>query len=199
MARTIILASGSDIRSELLRNARVPFTVIIPRIDEETIRESLLAEGTAPREIADALAEAKAMKVSSKHPEAMVIGCDQVLDFRGEILSKPRSIDEARTQLAGLRGNRHSLLSAVVICCDGRPIWRHIGQVRLFMRDFSDEYLDEYLNRNWDSIQHAVGAYKLEQEGVRLFSKIEGDYFNVLGLPLLELLSYLTLRGELEA
>ena len=199
MTRPIILASGSDIRSQLLRNAQVPFTVIVPRVDEDTIRESLLAEGTTPRDVADALAEAKATKVSIKHPRALVIGCDQVLDFRGEILTKPHGIEDARTQLTGLRGNRHSLLSAVVICCEGRPIWRHIGQVRLTMRGFSDGYLESYLGRNWDSIQHAVGAYKLEEEGVRLFSRVEGDYFNVLGLPLLELLAYLTLSGDIKA
>jgi septum formation protein len=91
------------------------------------------------------------------------------------------------------------LLSAAVIVEDGKPIWRHVGQVRLRMRDASDSYIEEYVARNWDSIQHAVGAYKLEEEGVRLFSGIEGDYFNVLGLPLLELLNYLTLRGDLSA
>jgi septum formation protein len=122
-----------------------------------------------------------------------------VLDYKGTLLSKPASIDDARAQLKLMRGNLHSLLSAAVICEDGKPIWRHIGQVRLRMRDVSDAYLDDYLDRNWDSIQHSVGGYKLEEEGVRLFSNIQGDYFHVLGLPLLELLNYLTLRGDLPA
>ncbi len=108
-------------------------------------------------------------------------------------------MQDARAQLQSMRGGQHSLLSAAVICEDGQPIWRHVGQVRLRMRDVSDAYLDDYLDRNWNSIQHAVGCYKLEEEGVRLFSNIQGDYFHVLGLPLLELLNYLTLRGDLAA
>jgi septum formation protein len=199
MMRPIILASGSEIRQTLLRNAGVPIEVVIPRIDEDEIKAALIAEGTGPRDIADALAEAKAAKVSAKHPAAVVIGCDQVLEHEGKILSKPANRDEARAQLSAMRGGRHSLLSAAVLCHEGRPIWRHIGQVRLQMRDFSDGYLASYLERNWESVRHAVGAYKLEQEGVRLFSRIDGDYFNVLGLPLVEILSYLSASGDLES
>jgi len=198
MARPIILASTSEIRGQLLRNAGVEFETDSPRIDEEAIKAALVAEGSSPRDIADALAQGKAMKVSRKQPEAVVIGCDQVLDFEGELWSKPGSQDEARDQLARLRGKRHALLSAAVVCHEGRAIWRHVGQVRLNMRDFSDGYLDSYLQRNWESIRHSVGGYKLEEEGVRLFSRVEGDYFNVLGLPLLDLLSYLSASGDLE-
>lgn len=197
MTQPIILASGSDIRATLLRNAGVPFEVVVPRVDEQTMKQSLIIEGASPRDIADALAEMKALKVASKHPDSLVIGCDQVLARGRELLSKPQTREGAIAQLKSLRGQTHQLLSAAVIYADGKPQWRHVGQARLFMRDVSDDYLAEYVDRNWESIRHAVGAYKLEEEGVRLFSRVEGDYFNVLGIPLLELLSYLTLRGTL--
>lgn len=194
----IILASGSAIRAQLLTQANVPHRVEVARIDEDMIKASLLAERAIPRDIADTLAEMKARKISEKHPSACVIGCDQVLDHRGQMLSKPLDPAQALDQLKSLRGDRHSLLSAAVICEGGKPVWRHIGQVRLRMRDATDTYLEGYVERNWNSIRHAVGAYKLEEEGVRLFTRIDGDYFNVLGLPLLELLAYLTLRGDIE-
>ena len=162
------------------------------------MRAALLAEGAKPRDIADALAELKATKISARHPAALVIGCDQVLDLGGTLLSKPETVDEARAQLSAMRGKRHDLLSAVVICQAGRPLWRHIGTARMTVRPFSDDWLDGYLSRNWPDIAESVGAYKLEAEGVRLFSRVDGDYFTVLGLPLLDLLSFLTLRGDLQ-
>lgn len=199
MAQKLILASGSEIRQQLLRNAGVVFDVQKPRIDEEMVRTSLESEQAKPRDIADTLAEMKALKVSERNPGALVLGCDQVLELNGQVLSKPADLDDARAQLTALRGQRHMLLSAAVICEDGKPIWRHVGQVRLRMRDFSDEYLDGYLSRNWPGISYCVGAYKLEEEGIRLFSRVDGDYFNVLGLPLIELLNYLTVRGDLQS
>jgi septum formation protein len=181
----------------MLTQAAVPHEVQIARVDEDMIKASLLSEGAAPRDIADALAEMKASKVSDKHPGALVIGCDQVLEHAGTLLSKPDTPEDALVQLKSMRGDRHTLLSAAVIYQDGKPLWRNIGVVRLRMRDASDTYLQDYVSRNWDSIRHTVGAYKLEEEGVRLFSRIEGDYFNVLGMPLLEILNYLTLRGDI--
>lgn len=198
MSVPIILASGSSIRAQLLQKAGVPFTVRVARVDEETIKRALLAEEASPRDIADALAEMKARKVSDKSPGAMVLGCDQVLDFDGQLLSKPQTPEDAFSQLKAMRSKRHMLLSAAVIYQDGEPIWRHVGQVRLRMRMSSDAYLRDYVDRNWDSIRHAVGAYKLEEEGVRLFATIDGDYFNVLGMPLLELLNYLAVKGVID-
>ncbi|WP_027235918.1 Maf family protein [Leisingera caerulea] len=198
MTAHIVLASGSEIRAHLLRQAGIEFETDVPRLDEQAIKAALLAEEAPPRDIADTLAEAKARKVSAKHPGKLVLGCDQVLDFEGQLLSKPASAEVALAQLKEMRGKRHMLLSAAVIYREGEPIWRHVGQVRLVMRKCSDAYLEDYVSRNWDSIRHAVGAYKLEEEGVRLFASIEGSYFNVLGLPLMEIISYLGLQGVIE-
>ena len=199
MARQIVLASGSAIRGQMLSNAGIAFEAIVPRVDEEMIKIALQAEKATPRDIADALAETKARKIGGKHPDKLVIGCDQVLDFDGQILSKPQTPDEAKEQLKALRGKRHCLLSAVVVYHELEPLWRHVGQVRLYMRDISDSYLNEYVERNWLSLQSSVGGYKLEEEGVRLFSRIEGDYFTILGLPLIEMINYLTASGDLKA
>lgn len=197
MTERLILASGSATRAEMLRRAAVEFDTIPARIDESAIKAALLSEGARPRDIADALAEGKARKVAAKHPDALVLGSDQVLDFEGSLLSKPETPEAALQQLKQMAGDRHHLYSAAVIYEAGKPVWRHVGQVRLYMRNPSEAWLEEYVARNWESLRHSVGGYKLEEEGVRLFTRIEGDHFNVLGMPLLELLSYLTLRGSL--
>jgi len=195
----LILASSSQIRANLLRNAGVPVEVFPARVDEAAILQGLQAEGSRPRDIADTLAEYKARKVGDRMPDALVLGCDQVLAFNGAVLTKPPTVDAARTQLRSLRGTRHTLFSAAVIHHEGRAVWRHVGEVHLTLHPVSDDYLEEYLARNWESIRHAVGSYKLEEEGVRLISAIQGDYFNVLGLPLLPLLQYLSVRGVISS
>lgn len=197
MAPRLILASASEIRATLLRNAGLEVAAMPARIDEDAVRQGMQAEGAPPRDLADTLAEMKARKLSEKHPDAMVIGCDQVLALGQATLSKPADPDDARAQLAALSGQTHMLLSACVVAEKGRPIWRHVGEARLTMHCLSDSYIDDYVTRNWDSIRHAVGCYKLEEEGVRLFSRIDGDYFTVLGLPLLPLLSWLAQRGDI--
>lgn len=195
----LILASASDIRLRLLRAAGLSVTSQPARIDEAAIRDSLLSEQAGPRDIADTLAEMKARKIAERCPDALVLGCDQVLALGRQVWGKPEDPDAARSQLFALRGQTHRLLSAVVLYHQAEPVWRHLGEARLTMRAFSDAYLDDYLARNWDSIRHSVGGYKLEEEGVRLFSAVEGDYFTVLGLPLLPLLDYLGLRGWISA
>lgn len=197
--RPLLLASASEIRATLLRNAGVAVQALPARIDEDSIRAALAAEQATPRDIADALAEMKARKIADRHPQALVLGCDQVLEFRHSTWSKPETPAQALAQLSALRGQTHKLLSAAVLYDGGKPVWRHVAEVRLTMRDTSDTYLSEYVTRNWHSIRHAVGAYKLEEEGSRLFTEIQGDYFTVLGLPLLPLLNYLAQRGFIAA
>jgi septum formation protein len=198
MPRPLILASGSEIRLTLLRNAGLEVSAMRPRVDEEMIKVSLLAEGASPRDLADALAEMKARKVAEKNPEALVLGCDQVLAFEGEVWGKPESPEQALEQLTRLRGQKHKLLSAVVLYDKAEPVWRHVETATLMMRDFSPEWLAGYVTRNWEEIRHCAGGYQLESEGIRLFSAVEGDYFTILGLPLLPVLLYLGQRGFIE-
>jgi septum formation protein len=195
MPEELVLASGSRIRADLLTQAGVTFRVKVARVDEAMVRDSLASEKTVPRDIADALADLKAQRVSGQKPGAFVLGCDQVLESAGVLFTKPTSPGELKSQLTGLRGQTHQLHSAAVIYQSGLPIWRFIGTAKLKMRFFSDAYLDKYITDNWLMVRHCVGGYALEAEGVRLFSKIEGDYFTVLGLPLLEVLAFLTERG----
>jgi septum formation protein len=198
MTRALILASASPIRLKLLQQSGLEVTAKAARIDEESLRQSLQADAASPLDIADALAEMKARKISEKHPESLVLGCDQVLAFQSRIYGKPATLEEASVQLITLRGQTHTLISALVLYDGGQPIWRFADSASLTMRSFTDRYLEAYLTRNWESLRSSVGGYKLEEEGIRLFSAVVGDYFTILGLPLLPLLSYLSTRGFIE-
>jgi len=195
----LILASTSAIRATLLRNAGLDFTIEPARIDERALSDSLAAEGASPRDIADALAEAKAMRRARPEREELILGCDQVLEQEGRIFTKPETPDMARAQLQDLRGKAHKLHSAAVIYHRGAPIWRHVDTARLVMRPFSDAFLDDYIAQHWDDIRHCVGAYQIEGPGIRLFERIEGSHFTILGLPLLPLLTFLSLRKDIPA
>lgn len=198
MSRPIALASRSATRRAMLAAAGVPHEAISVAVDEEAIRAAMLAGGAPPRDIADALAEAKARKGAAKHPDAFVIGADQVLACDGRILSKPATPGEALDQLRFLSGREHRLVSAAVVYQGAEPQWRHVDVARLTMRRLSESYMQGYVTRNWEDIRHSVGGYQIEAEGVRLFETVRGSHFTILGMPLVELLGYLTQRGAIE-
>ena len=186
----LILASGSAIRRDIMTGAGLDFEVIAKPVDEAAIKAAMLAEHAKPREIADALAEAKALRIS-RQETGLVIGADQVMVMDGELFDKPTSVEAARDRLIQMRGRRHELVGAVVVARDGTPVWRYISETKLWMRDFSDAFLDEYLEQEGDLVTKSVGAYRFEGPGAQLFSRVEGDFFSILGLSLLPLLQYL--------
>ena len=193
---SVVLASQSASRAAILRGAGVVFETASPGVDEAAAEASLLAEGATPRDVADALAELKAVKVS-RGRGGLVIGADQTLDLDGALYDKAGSVDEARERLKTFRGQRHKLHAAVVVALDGAPIWRQLDTASLTMRRFSDAYLEGYLARNGEAVLSSVGCYQLEGEGAQLFDRIDGDYFSILGLPLIGLLDLLRRHGAL--
>ncbi len=193
----LVLASGSVTRARMLSDAGVDLVVDVPRLDEASVRMALLADGATPRDIADALAEAKARKVASRHPGTMVLGSDQVLTLEGRVFGKAETPDILRDQLQALSGCTHELLSAAVLYEDARPVWRHVSVARLTMRPLSATFVADYVARSWEDVKGGVGGYRIEGEGVRLMERIDGDHFTILGLPLVPLLNYLVLRGVL--
>ncbi len=194
----VILASGSTTRQRLLRAAGVSFTVEVAGVDEAAIIESLAAEKAPPRDVADFLAEMKAVKVSARHPQPFVIGADQVLSVGAELFQKPGTKAGAREQLRRLRGKTHVLSSALSVAREGSVVWRVVQEARLTMRDFSDDFLDAYLADTGEEILGSVGAYHVEGRGIQLFSRIDGDTFTILGLPLVPLLDFLRTHGMLK-
>jgi len=196
----IILASQSASRKAMLEAAGVAFTAEAAGVDEESVKAAMIAEGTDGRRLADALAEMKAIKVSRRHPTALVLGCDSTVAAEdGTLIDKAETRDESRAQLQCLRGTTHRLTSAAVVALGGEPIWRHVDTAKLTMRPFSDAFLESYLDAEWPAIGGCVGGYRLEGLGAQLFSRIDGDHFTILGLPLLPLLDWLRARGELAA
>lgn len=196
-AQRIVLASGSQIRADILRGAGLNFDVVVKPVDEAAIKEALLAENVPMRDIADALAEAKSVRVSRLEP-GLVIGADQIMVMDKTLYDKPKTIEEARLRLLDMRGKTHSLIGAVVISEGGHTVWRHASKTKLHVREFSEPFLDQYLKAEGDLVLKSVGGYRFEGRGSQLFSKVEGDFFSILGLSLLPVLDYLRLRGAIE-
>ena len=191
MGSTLILASGSATRQSLLKNAGLDFIAVPAAVDERAIEENLPLAGRDPLSIARHLALAKAIDVSQRHPDAFVIGCDQTMSLGDEVFHKAETVAQARETLKRLRGKAHFLNSAVCLVRNGELLWSDVVRACMQMRDFSDAFLDDYLMRNGQTILSSVGCYQLEGEGVQLFDAIAGDYFTILGLPLLPLLGAL--------
>ena len=190
-APPVILASASQSRARILKDAGVFCAAEPAYIDEGSIKESLQAEGADALAVAETLAELKAVKISRSHPQSLVIGADSILDLNGVWFDKPVDMEHAKAHLMALRGQTHSLAMAVVVDLGGARSWHFRDQPSLTMRNFSDAYLDQYIDSVGDAILSSVGAYHLEGLGVQLFDRIEGDFFSILGLPLLPLLGFL--------
>lgn len=188
----LILASQSAARKQMLSNAGVEFVAEHPMIDEESIKQSLLAQLVSGRDLADALAEFKAIKLSQRLPDDLVLGADQTLQCQdGTLLDKPASLAALRQQLMSLSGSTHDLWSAAVLARNGEPIWRHVERCRMTMRNLSPEFIEHYVETEGEIVSNCVGGYRIEGLGIQLFKKIEGSQFGIMGLPLLPLLDIL--------
>ena len=196
MTERVVLASKSATRRAVLEGAGVPCVAVGSGVDEDAAKAELLGRGADPRAMAAALAERKALAVSAGRPE-LVIGADQTLEFEGRLYDKAETVADARARLQALRGRPHELHSAVAVAQDGAVVWREAESATLTMRDFSDGFLEDYLAAEGEAALGSVGCYRLEGLGAQLFSKIEGDYFTILGLPLMGLLDLLRTRGVL--
>lgn len=196
----LLLASQSSSRRRMLTDAGVPFDAISAGVDEDMAKDALVGEGITPRDLADALSELKAIRPSSRHPGALVLGCDQTLALDdGSLVSKCESRGEARDLLLAMSGRRHHLHSAAVIALDGVPIWRHIESVAMDVRTLTPAFIDAYLDADWEECRWCVGCYRIEGPGAQLFARVSGSQFAVQGLPLLPLLDFLRTRGVLAA
>lgn len=193
----LVLASASRSRARMLADAGVPVEIMPSRVDEEEIKRALIADGANADQIAEALAELKASRVSAKLPGVLVLGADSTLAVDDLMLDKPESMADARNHLLRLRGRSHRLISAACIALNGTRIWSAIDDAELTMRPLSDAYVADYLDRIGDAALQSVGCYQLEGLGAQLFSRISGDYFTILGLPLLPVLGFLRERGLL--
>lgn len=196
----LILASQSASRRAMLEAAGVPFVAMPAAIDEQSFKHAMLADDVAPRDIADRLAELKAVRVSLAQPEALVLGSDSIVVLAdGSLLDKPESRGQARAHLTAMSGTAITLISAAVIAEAGRPVWRHVATAPLLVRALSDGFVDAYLDAEWPAIAGCVGCFRIEGPGVQLFARIGGDHFTILGMPLLPVLDYCRTRGVLAA
>lgn len=196
-SKTIILASGSRTRADLLRGAGLEIHIDPANVDEDTVKESLRAEGASAAQVAEALSDLKAMKISQRHPGALVIGADQTLDCNGVWFDKPPDLDHLRGHLETLSGHKHSLFAGVSVLKDGERLWGLVEPAHLTMRNLSADFITRYIEAVGEDGLGSVGGYRLEGLGSQLFSRVEGDYFTVLGLPLLPLLGFLRQNGAI--
>lgn len=195
---TLVLASTSPFRASLLKNAGLDFIASAPIVDERSLEAPLQNSGATPSDIAEILAEAKAVDVSERHPGLLTIGGDQTLSLGDKQFHKPSNMDEARRHLLAMSGTAHQLNSAVVFARDGKTIWRHVEVAHMHMRQLTPQFIGRHLASVGDNALKSVGAYQLEGEGIQLFEKIDGDYFTIVGLPLIPMLEKLRQLGEID-
>lgn len=198
MTTRIILASASPFRLAMLRNAGIETEANPSQIDERAVEEAVGEADVSPENLAWILAEAKAVEVSERVPDALVIGSDQTLSLGGEILHKAADMEEARRRLLRLSGKTHHLNSAVVLARNGKALWGHVSVARMAMRKLDPAYIGRYLSRVGDQVLRSVGVYQIEGEGIQLFDSIDGDHFTIVGMPLLPLVAELRRLGAID-